>query len=64
MEEAEETRMMDEKEINLCVFGETRKIYVGGYKNQKVIELEKENMNGDFSNIVVGSFIAIASKRC
>jgi hypothetical protein len=56
--------MLDKEEINLRVYGEFRDIYVGGYKNQKLIELEKKNMEGNFSDMLVGSFIAVASKQC
>lgn len=56
--------ILDEEEINLRVYGESRDIYVGGYQNQKMIELEKENMDEDFSDMQVGSFIAVASKQC
>ena len=56
--------VLDEEEINLQVYRETCDIYVGGYRNQRVIELEKENMDGDFSNLQLGTFIAVASKHC
>ncbi len=59
-----DTSILDEEEINLRVYGESRDIYVGGYKNQRLIELEKENMEGNFSDMLVGSFIAVASKQC
>jgi hypothetical protein len=36
------TGVLDEEEINLRVYGESRDIYVGGYKNQRLIELEKK----------------------
>jgi hypothetical protein len=59
-----DTSMLDEEEINLRVYEESRNIYVGGYKNQRLIELEKENMKSDFFDMLVGSFIAVASKQC
>jgi hypothetical protein len=55
---------LNEKEINLRVYGESRDIYVGGYRNQQAIELEKKNMDGDFSDMQIGSFMAIASEGC
>jgi hypothetical protein len=63
-EDYADTGILDEKEINLRFYGESHHIYVGGYKNQRLIELEKENMEGDFSDMLVESFIAVASKRC
>jgi hypothetical protein len=59
-----DTGILDEEEINLRVYGQPRDIYVEGYKNQRLIELEKVNMDRDFSDMLVGSFIANASKRC
>jgi hypothetical protein len=58
------TAILDEEEINLRVYRESHDIYVGGYKNQRLIELEKENMEEYFSKMLVRSFFAVASKRC
>jgi hypothetical protein len=55
---------LDEEEINLRVYAESQDIYVGGYRNQQVIKLEKENMDGDFSDMQIRSFAAIASEGC
>jgi hypothetical protein len=59
-----DTGILDEEEINLRVYGESRDIYVGGYKNQSIIELEKKNTEGNFFDMLIGSFIAVASKQC
>jgi len=56
--------IIDEAEIDLRVFGETREIYVGPYRNPKVMQLEKENMEGDFSDLQLNTFIAVPSENC
>ena len=55
---------IDEAEIDLRVFGPSRDIYVGPYRNPKLIELEKENMDGDFSDLQLNTFIAVPSENC
>jgi hypothetical protein len=63
-EDYEDTCILDEKEINLRVYRKSHDIYVRVYKNQRLIELEKENMERDFSDTLVGSFLVVASKQC
>jgi hypothetical protein len=55
--------ILDEEKINLRIYGESRDIYIGRYKS-KAHWIGKKNMEGDFFDMLVGSFIAIASKRC
>jgi hypothetical protein len=59
-----ETEGINETEIDLRVYGESREIYVGPFRNQRAIELEKENMDGDFSDLQVNSYIAVPSNHC
>jgi hypothetical protein len=40
-EDYADTGILDEEEINLRVYGESRDIYVERYKNQRLIESEK-----------------------
>jgi hypothetical protein len=37
-----DSSILDEEKINLRVYGKSCDIYVGGYKNQKLIKLEKK----------------------
>src|SRR5450759_689618 len=55
---------IDEAKIDLRVFGPTRDIYVGPYRNPKLIALDKENMEGDFSDLQLNTFIAVPSGNC
>ena len=63
-DQIEEVVAVDEAEIDLRVFGPSRDIYVGPYRNPKLIELEKENMDGDFSDLQLNTFIAVPSENC
>jgi len=60
----EDAVAINEEEIDLRVFGPSRDIYVGPYRNPKLIELEKENMDGDFSDLQLNTFIAVPSENC
>jgi hypothetical protein len=55
--------LLDEAEIDDRVYGPTRDIYVGPYRNQKKIELEKENMSGDFSDLEINTYISVAGEE-
>jgi hypothetical protein len=53
----------DEATVDLRVYRETRQIYVDPYKNQQIIDMEREKMNGDFSELLFNSYIAILSNH-
>jgi hypothetical protein len=36
---------------------------VDPYKNQQIIDIEKEEMNGDFSDLLLNSYIAVLSNH-
>jgi hypothetical protein len=59
-----ESEEINEAEIDLRVYGQSREIYVGPFRNQRAIELEKENMDGDFSDLQINSYIAVPSNHC
>ena len=63
-EHVSEQVQVNEAEIDLRVFGPTRDIYVGPYRNPKLIALDKENMEGDFSDLQLNTFIAVPSENC
>ena len=52
---------LTEEEIHERVYGQDRDIYVGRYRNQKLIDLEKENMDGDLSDLERNSMICVAA---
>ncbi len=55
--------VMTETQMNERVYGPSREIYVGPYRNQKTIETERENMEGDLSDLEVNCFISVASEE-
>jgi hypothetical protein len=55
--------VITEAKMNERVYGPSREIYVGPYWNQKTIELEKENMEGDLADLEVNTFIAVAGEE-
>jgi hypothetical protein len=55
---------LDKEKINLRVYDESQDIYLGGYWNQQAMKLEKENIDEDFSNIQIKSFVGIANEGC
>jgi hypothetical protein len=52
-----------ESQIEERVYGPTRDIYVGPYRNQRLLEMEKENMQGDLSDLEVNTFISVAGEE-
>jgi hypothetical protein len=52
---------VNEAKIDLRVYGETQDIYVDPYKNQQMIDLEKQKIDGDFSDLFLNSYIAVPS---
>ena len=50
-------------QIDERVYGPTREIYVGPYRNQRAIETEKENMEGDLSDLQLNTFISVAGEE-
>ncbi len=36
---------------------------MGPYRNQRVLEMEKENMEGDLSDLEVNTFISVAGEE-
>lgn len=59
----EECATLTAADINERVYGPSRDIYVGRYRPQEVIEQEKENMSGDFSDLLKDTFVAVACEE-
>jgi hypothetical protein len=53
---------LNEEEIEERVYGPTRDIYVGPYRNQEKNDVERENMEGDFSDLQINTFISVAGE--
>jgi hypothetical protein len=51
-------------EIDLQVYGETQDIYVDSYKNQQTIDLEKQEIDEDFSDLFLNSYFIVPSNYC
>lgn len=52
--------VLNQEDIDDRVYGPTREIYVGPYRSQDRIDAEKENMEGDYSDLEVNTFISVA----
>jgi hypothetical protein len=55
---------VNEAKINLQVYEETQDIYVGAYKNQQMIDLEKQEMDDDLSYLLLNSYIGVPINQC
>lgn len=52
--------VLNKAEIEERVYGPTREIYVSPYRSQDQIDAKRENMEGDYSDLEVHTFIVVA----
>ena len=52
---------IDTQVLEENVHGQTRDIYVGVYRNPRIIEREKENMEGDLKDLLTGKMICVSA---
>jgi hypothetical protein len=59
-----QVKEVDEAAVDLRIYGEMREIYDGPYKNQQIINMKREEMDEDFSDLLLNSYIAVPSNHC
>jgi hypothetical protein len=52
------------EEVETILFGPNRPTYVGRYRHPKVIEKEKQRLDGDLKDLEVGKMICVQAKDC
>jgi hypothetical protein len=58
------TGQINKAKIDLRIYDQSKEIYIGPFRNQRTINLKKENMDGDFLDLQINLYIVVSNNHC